>query len=170
MSQEHSIVTQRSQLYAGVILTRRMNINVHTFGDKSDEGIDFICTIRHDRVKGFLPFGALVWGTAKELGTEADATTFGRQKKKALKKATFFIPVVVLLFSMHNDEAYFSWIVEPCKEGNKLFHVPELKFKAFDTKQLDRMVKRMAAWYHRLSNDILADAADFDSSQCPYDE
>src|SRR4051812_34675693 len=114
MNQENSMVEQRSELLARVFLTRRLNINVHPFGDKADEGIDFICTLNHDRVEGFLPFGVLVWGTAKELATEADATAFGRQKKKAIKQETFFIPVIVLLFSMHNDEGYFSWLVEPC--------------------------------------------------------
>jgi hypothetical protein len=170
MSPENAVVAQRSELLARVFLTRRLNINVHPFGDNNDEGLNFICTIRDDRVKGFLPFGVLVWGTAKELSTETEATAYGRQKKKVLRQSTFFFPVVVLLFSMQDDQGYFSWLVEPCQEGNKLFHVPELKFKTFDTKHLDRMIKRIASWYNRLSHDIVAEADEIDSGQCADEE
>jgi hypothetical protein len=170
MTQQNALVEQRSELLAKVSLTRRLNINVHPFDDTSEEGLNYICTIRSDRVEGFLPFGVRVWGTARELSTEADANAFGRQKWKVIKHTTFFIPVVVLLFSMQNDLGYFSWLVAPCKKGNKLLFATELKFKVFDAKQLNRMIERITEWYKRMAGDIVADTDEIDSAECANDD
>src|SRR5712692_9048160 len=156
------MIGKRSELLARVVLTRRLNIDVHPFSDSPDAGIDLICTIRpdpDDKVQGFFPFAVIVWGTAKELTTEDEATKYARSRKKMHKhKAEFFMPVIVLLFSMQKDEGYFSWLVKPSKESNKLLHLRELDFTLFDSRQLDRMVNSIKKWYQRMTTTIVVDA------------
>ena len=163
-----NMVGRRSELLANVVLTRRLNINVHSFG-KSDDAPDLICTIHPDpeeKIRGFLPFGVFVWGTAKELASEQEATRFARSQRAKIRKEAFLIPVIVLLFSMKKDEAYFAWLVEPCKDSTKLMHSTDLDFTLFDGKQLDRMISRIKKWYQRMQTTVLVDAGELDSSQC----
>ena len=60
------------------------------------------------------------------------------------------MPVVALLFSMHNDEAYFAWLVEPSKDTTKLLNAEVPTFKAFDGREFDRMINRIVKWYKRV--------------------
>jgi len=83
MSSENAMVGERAELLAKVALTRRLNVTVHPFGDKADNTLDLVCTIRDDDVKGFLPFGVLVWGTARELAHGGDVSLIVPQKLKA---------------------------------------------------------------------------------------
>jgi len=72
-----ALIAQRSALLATVVLTRRLNIDVHPFGTAGDVGIDLIATIRPDadeELQGFLPFAVVVWGTSKELHNANEAT------------------------------------------------------------------------------------------------
>ncbi|MGH7168995.1 MAG: hypothetical protein ACRELG_01790 [Gemmataceae bacterium] len=166
------LITQRSRMLATVVLTRRLNIDVHPFGTAEDMGIDLLATIRPDedeQLQGFLPFAVKVWGTSKELHNENEATRYARSHKKLHTGTTFFMPVVVLLFSMLKDEAYFAWLVKPCKETGKLLHQKHLKFSVFDIGQLDKMTKAIKRWYGRVSHEVVADAGELDSSPCPDD-
>jgi hypothetical protein len=162
------MIGRRSELLATVVLTRRLNVDVHSFGTK-DDSPDLICTIRPDpeeKLHGFLPFGVFVWGTPKELASEQEATRFARSQRAKIPNELFLLPIIVLLFSMKKDEAYFAWLVEPCKDSAKLMHLTDLDFTHFDGKQLDRMISRIKKWYQRMQTTILADAGEVDSSRC----
>jgi hypothetical protein len=178
MSQEAqaSLIGHRAELLARVVLTRRLNISVHPFADGDDHGINMICTLDpspDDKVKGFYQFAAVVWGTDKDLSTPEQATRYGRSRWRGWNrpKTTFFMPVIVLLFSMQRDDAYFAWLVEPCKDAPKLLQLQHLEFVPFDTKQLDKMIHSIRRWYERLSPQVVvADAGATDSSQCSDNE
>jgi hypothetical protein len=171
MSQENQMVGHRSELLARVALTRRLNIDVFDLDTGGEMGIDLLCSIRAPTVPGFLPFGVLVWGTPDPLDTSEELAKHVRGRRKKLDKRTrYFIPVIVLLFSMHNDKEFYAWLVEPCENSTHLVDVADLDFKPFDTKQLDRVIRRITNWYKRLAADIRPDIAEIDSSQCPDDE
>lgn len=153
-------VGRRAELLARVVLTRRLNVDILPFDEKRDAGIDFIGVIRDDQVKGFLPFAVVVWGTSRELDSEREANLFGRQKPNINKRGQFFMPVIALLFSMHKDEAFFAWLVEPSKETTKLLKVEVPTFKVFDARELDRMINRIVKWYHRLEGTIVGDGSE----------
>jgi hypothetical protein len=166
------IIANRSRLLAKVVLTRRLNVDVHPFSDANDNGIDLICTIRpdpEDMVQGFLPFATVVWGTAKELMTTDEATSYARFRRKShdLDDGEFFMPVIVLLFSMQKDEAYFSWLVKPYKDSNKLMRVKDLSFTHFDRRELDKMVSNIKKWYQRLTTTLLVGVEETDSTHVP---
>jgi hypothetical protein len=171
MSQVAEMVGHRSELLARVALTRRLNIDVFDFDLGGEMGIDLLCAIRDTNVPGFLPFGVLVWGTAEPLDTPTELARHVRNRRRKLeKRPRYFMPVIVLLFSMHNDEAYFAWLVEPSETTAQLVDVAEPEFKTFDVKQLDRITRRITHWYKRLAVDIRPDTAEIYSSQCPNDE
>jgi hypothetical protein len=171
MSQANQMVGHRSELLARVALTRRLNIDVFDMDTGGEMGIDFLCSIRDPTLPGFLPFGVLVWGTSDRLDTSEDLAKHVRRRRKKLEKRTrYFIPVIVLLFSMHNDKEFYAWLVEPREDSTHLVDVPDLDFKPFDTKQLDRVIRRITNWYKRLAADIRPEIAEIDSSQFPDDE
>jgi hypothetical protein len=168
MTQADQMVGHRSELLARVALTRRLNIDVSSMDIGGAMGIDFLCSIRDPTLPGFLPFGVLVWGTSNPLDTSEDLAKQVRGRRKKLDKRTrYFIPVIVLLFSMHNDREFYTWLVEPCEDSTHLMDVADLDFKPFDTRQLDRVIRRITNWYRRLAADIRPETAEINSSQLP---
>jgi hypothetical protein len=171
MSEANQMVGRRSELLARVALTRRLNIDVFDLDMGGDMGIDLLCSIGDPTVPGFLPFGVLVWGTSDPLDTSEELAKHVRGYRKKLDKRTrYFMPVIVLLFSMHDDKELYAWLVEPCENSTHLVDVADLDFKPFDTKQLDRVIRRITNWYKCLAADIRPDLAEIDSSRCPDDE
>jgi hypothetical protein len=165
------MVGHRSELLARVALTRRLNIDVFNMDTGGEMGIDLLCSIRDPTLPGFLPFGVLVWGTSNPLDTSEDLAKHVRGRRKKLdKRPRYFIPVIVLLFSMHNDREFYAWLVEPRDDSTHLVDVAELDFKPFDTKQLDRVIRRITNWYKRLAADIRPETVGINSSRFPDDE
>lgn len=160
MSPANQMVGHRSELLARVALTRRLNIDVFNMDTGGEMGIDLLCSIRDPTLPGFLPFGVLVWGTPNALDTSEDLAKQVRGRRKKLDKLTrYFIPVIVLLFSMHNDREFYTWLVEPCENSTHLVDVADLDFKPFDAKQLDRVVRRITDWYKHLAANVRPEAA-----------
>jgi hypothetical protein len=163
------MIERRSELLARVALTRRLNIDVHPFSDATDAEIDLICTMRpepDDEGPSFCPFGVVVWGTAKELPTADKATRYGRTRGKTRSpKTQYLMPVIVLLFSMQKDEAYFSWLVKPDNDSYKLWDMAELDFALFDNRQFDKTVNAIKKWYRRLTAALIADPSGIAASQ-----
>jgi hypothetical protein len=148
------LVSRRSELLATVALTRRLDIEVRQMD--LDSGIDFVGIIRpepDEELQGFLLFGVVVKGTARPLPSHLAAEKFFRahRSKSGIIKGKYFFPVIVLLFSMNQDEGYFSWFVEPDVDTETLIQHTDLAFKPFDLRQLDQMISRIKKWYQRLS-------------------
>jgi hypothetical protein len=154
MNAEQEMIGERAELLARVALTRRMNVTVHPFDEGGAAALDLICTIRDDDLKGFLPFGVMVWGTAKVLAHGGDVSPIAQQKLKH-RDTRYFFPVIILVFSMHNDAAFFSWLVQPDPSTDgKLRHFTNPVFRSFTTKQLDMIVKSVVNWYANRTEDI----------------
>jgi hypothetical protein len=151
MSAENAMASERAELLARVALTRRLNVSVHPFDEKSEAGIDLICTIRDDDVRGFLPFGVMVWGTTKPLAHGGDVSPIARQRLKG-HDTTYFLPIIILVFSMEDDAAFFSWLVQPDPEAGKLLLHPRPIFRPFTTKHLDTVVTTVVEWYRRIGS------------------
>jgi hypothetical protein len=154
------MVGRRSELLAQVALTASLDIDVHPFDVGGKNNIDLVCTIRPEVERGpqgFMPFGVLLSGTAKELKTGEDATKFAKShwKLDPQKRVVYSIPVIALLFSMVNDAGYFAWVAEPEKESEHLLHRTDLDFSTFDKKQLDRLIIQIKKWYLKVYDTIV---------------
>lgn len=156
MSSEAKMVFQRAELLARVALTKRLNVDVHEFDGGRDTGIDLICTIRDEDIKGFLPFAVMVWGRSTEIVNEHDAATFARPKLKAIKDTTFYLPVIGLLFSMYRDEGYYCWIAKPDRETGKLARINDADFSPLTTKTLDSVIYQVVEWYKKMRKLMVA--------------
>jgi hypothetical protein len=163
------MIGRRSELLARVVLTRRFDIEIRQFSDEAGAEFNLFCTLSPEpngQGLGFYPFGVIVWGTAKELPTADKATKYGRTRGRTLSpKIQYLMPVVILLFSMQNDEAYFSWLVKPDHRSNKLFNQEELEFSPFDNRQLDKMVNAIKKWYQKLIATIVANPSEIAAFQ-----
>jgi hypothetical protein len=96
----------------------------------------------------------MVWGTTKELTHGGDVSPIARQKLKD-QDARYFFPVIILVFSMHNDAAFFSWLVQPDPSSDgKLRHFTKPIFRPFTAKHLDMVVKNVVDWYAKKTGDI----------------
>jgi hypothetical protein len=148
-------IEERAELLARVALTRRDDVAVLTF-EAAD--LDLFASIYGGPVRSFYGFGVMVWGTEKPLLDEMEATRHIRVRWKQLQRdqahgTTYSMPVIVLLFSMHNDAAYGAWISKPCLDkGAPTLEMPE-EHEAFqfDKRSLDHVVKSVKAWYDSLS-------------------
>jgi hypothetical protein len=138
-----------------------MNVTVHPFDDKGSDALDLICTIRDDAVKGFLPFGVMVWGTDKELAHGGDVSPLARQKLKDVS-SSYYMPVIILVFSMHDDAAFFSWLVKPDHTDGKLRQFTKPIFRPFTAKHLDFVVSSVVNWYAKKMDDVEHQATETD--------
>jgi hypothetical protein len=154
MSTESMMVGERAELLARVTLTRRLNVSVHPFDEGGEAGLDLICTVRDDNVKGFLPFGVMVWGTAKPLTHGGEVSPIARQRLKG-HDTTYFLPVIILVFSMQDDAAYFSWLAEPDRETGKLIMHTKPVFRPFTTKHLDMVIGAVVGWYEQVGSALV---------------
>jgi hypothetical protein len=152
---EADLVSRRAELLAQVTLTRQLNVTLHSW-DALDQGLDFIGTL-HDQKDNevFRPFGVVVWGTARPLETEKELTEFANARIKKLNTTKYFLPVIVLAFSMQKDEGYFEWLMEPSPDGTNLSRVSKPKFKPCNVKELQMVLQRIEGWYSRLESMIL---------------
>src|SRR5204863_232628 len=112
---EAQYIEQRAELLANLVLTRRKDLIVTTLNESADIGIDlFVSVITKEVGEGVVPsFGVEVKGTVNPLEDESSANKYGNRQMKHWKSRGFeMMPLLVFLFSMENDQGYYSWLME----------------------------------------------------------
>jgi hypothetical protein len=152
---KNKVIEERAELLARVALTRRDDIAAITFHAAE---LDLFATINDEPARGLCGFGVMVWGTEKPLLNESEATKHLRLRWRQWQKdvaylTTYSFPVIVLLFSMHNDEAYYAWISKPRLDKGvpRLEMKEELEAFEFGRRSLDHVVNSVKSWYDSLS-------------------
>src|SRR5262245_49641269 len=141
-------VNHRVNLLAKVFLTRLPTIQVNRLdvGHVQLLAIDLPDEKKDDTVRSF---GIILWGTAKPLATEEDATKdanshWRRRHNRASKVPPFSFPVLALVSSVENDLGYYAWAWEPSvDEGTEspLLHKPvALACSKIHSDSLDKIV------------------------------
>jgi hypothetical protein len=155
MSDLNTLISNRAELLAQVALTRSPAVDVLRLDVGGEMGIDFLCSIGAKKAPTFRAFGVLVWGTSEQLDTPEDLARHVRGRKGKLKKrAQYFFPVIILLATMHNDQVFYSWLVEPTKDTVQLMNVDDLNFQSFNSVHYERVIKRIINWYARLAETV----------------
>jgi hypothetical protein len=145
-------VGQRAKLLASLVLTRRKDIRLITLDAPQDSGIDLLAQMTTPVMNGqVLPsFGIEVKGTGEPLIDEHSATKFANHSRKHWPfQGLFFLPIVVFLFSMEEDQGYFSWLMQPHvskEDGPTLFRVASLEMKKITKKSVDSMIHQVEQW------------------------
>jgi hypothetical protein len=162
----NAFIGHRTEALAKVFLTRRPDIVALPFehGD-----LDLFVSIDphpEDSIRGFTGFGVILSGTDRALPTEEAATQYANaawraRTKNAKAKTVYFLPVVLLLFSMEKDQGYYAWVTEPYvdeREGlPKLKVVDRLVCTKLERDSLDEIVSRVKDWYANLASAIMVD-------------
>lgn len=145
-----SLVGRRAEAMAMVYLTTRPEIQMIGLGE--GEEVDGFARIdRGDSRPGAI-FAVIVRGTAKPLSSPKTADTYLSGTFKRFENGPpFFMPLLILCFSMHDDAGYVAWMVEPSGQGN----VPKLIVHArprsvpADRKALDEIVEKVNDWSNK---------------------
>jgi hypothetical protein len=161
---ENKYLVNRAETLAREFLTRRPEVIIHPF-DYND--LDFVVTLSPStslKIPGFSPFGVIVWGTNKSVSSKTAASSFATRQWKneddrSKSSHTYFLPVVVLLYSVKDDVGYYAWISEPQFSNDgppKLIPNEHLDCTLIMRNSLDNIVQKVAEWYTRLATVILS--------------
>jgi hypothetical protein len=149
-------VSQRAELLARVVLTRREDIRILMLDDKRDVGIDLIAHIM--TANPGLPtnpyFGVQVKGTANPLDDKRAANRLANQLvRNFTAKAFILAPIILMIFSMEADRGYWGWIMEPLVDGPKspsLHRAEKMEMTEINNESLDDLFSRVTSWFEAM--------------------
>src|SRR4051794_38667092 len=109
------MIEHRARALSTVYLTGRSNIQVFSLGDFGELGdLDQLGMVLSESTTMEMLFGVVLKATADPLPDEQRASRYVAKWNHARKMTPGYpFPVVLLLFSMHEDNGYFCWLVEP---------------------------------------------------------
>ncbi|MCI0682467.1 MAG: hypothetical protein L0Y71_10205 [Gemmataceae bacterium] len=151
---------KRAETLTQLVLTRRRDVNLVFVGTHQQLGFDFLATVGQPIGKGILPtFGVEVRATPDPLDDQSVAVKFLTQNWKHRHSKGFpLCPIVVFLFSVENDQGYWSWLMEPSvsKDGRPtLDRVSEFDLKKITGKSIDGLIHRVEEWYQAVVETIV---------------
>ncbi|WP_435009974.1 hypothetical protein P12x_001193 [Tundrisphaera lichenicola] len=152
----NTFVEQRARVLAMVQFTTRADLQVDAISE--DSGFDLLVRITSEgKVRQSVKaFGVVLKGTNRPLRGAEDADRLlqsGSSKKSDVVLTSYSFPVLMLLFSMQNDNGYFAWraepIVTPSREPRLQVH-ESYSFSTFDRAALGIIVDQVDEWYKTL--------------------
>jgi hypothetical protein len=120
-----AFINKRATMLANVFLTRKPTIQVN----RLDLGkVQLLVNDLPDEPKAVRSFGVILWGTAKKLANEEDATKYANSHwrggadpaQEGLPR--FFMPILVLVFSVEEDLGYYRVGVGACARLSVALH------------------------------------------------
>lgn len=145
-----SYVNMRAELLAKVFLTRQPA----TVTEMGDDELNYLVRLQPEKdANKIVPtFGVILVATVKEIEGEPDADSLARAQWEKRQKLGHMMPVVFLLYSLHNDEGYLAWAQEPSIESEypTLLRHEVLRCKRVSTKTYDSLTAQIRAWYKNL--------------------
>ena len=142
------LIEKRARALTMMLLTRCENLRIEEVSE--DIGLDYLVRFHREGKDGLREFGIKlrgVWAAA----TKEQADKMLRPSLRQMKRyGPFLRPVCLFLFTMENDEGWYSWAVEPIEvEDDK----PLLRFCAepasrqLDNKALKEIIEQVDLWY-----------------------
>jgi hypothetical protein len=153
MTNATSLVEKRTDLLASLYLTRDPAVVTRV----EDIDLDFIVHLFPDGTnQGSVPaFGVIVRGTAIPLESAEAAERHLNHQWAKLKAHRYFMPVIALLFSMNQDQGYYTWVseprVDPVSKLPVLVKLARPEFEKVSGKTYDRTMSVIREWYGRLA-------------------
>ena len=152
-------IEHRQNALATVFLTAREDVQV-IIADLGG-GIDLIAEILSDDSRTSM-FGVVVKGTSRPIPTEKHASRYVNDELKRSKSAQAFpFPIIVLAFSMKDDDGYYAWLAEPdvSPEGlPRLESRKDIICRRATRQALESIVERVQEWHRSLYSLLLDDA------------
>lgn len=157
---------ERAELLAKLILTRRKDLQLVSFEDRQDLGIDMIIRMSNPQGAEELVapyFAAQIMGVSDPLENEEAATKYAsRNWKRRPAKSLWLCPILVMLFTVEGDVGYYSWLMEPDvgkEDEPSLTRVSSPSMRKLNNKAVDEIIERVREWFEAMSDLLVRHAS-----------
>jgi len=154
-SKEHFIADQVRAL-ATIILTRRGDLTI--METKKDTGLDFHVTIGREDKPMRLLFGVLLRGVMSPVSPDQASKVLDPTMGQFQGMRKFTYPVCLFLFTMREEQAFFSWLAEPIVNDGvpKLVHHNKANVVPLTNDFLDYVIQQIVGWYDAVEAVLIA--------------
>jgi hypothetical protein len=154
-SKERFIADQVRAL-ATIILTRRGDLMI--VETKKDTGLDFHVYIDREDKPMRLMFGILLRGVSSPVAPDHANKVLGPTMGQFQGMRKFTYPICLFLFTMREEQAFFSWLAEPIVNDDvpKLIHHNKANIVPLTDELLDQVVQQIVAWYDAVEAVLIA--------------
>ncbi len=150
------LIGERARALATIILTRRSDLTI--VDTKKDTGLDFHVYIDREDKPMRLTFGILLRGVSSPVTAEHAKKILGPTLGQFQGMRKFTYPVCLFLFTMRDEDGYFSWLAEPVVTGGapKLVHHDKVDCVELSDELLSQVVDQIVAWYDAVEAVLIA--------------
>ena len=154
-TKEH-FIADRVRALTTVFLTRRDDLTITE--TKQSTGLDLHIYIDREDKPMRLGFGAMLRGVSSPMTAENANKALGPTMGQFQGMRKFTYPVCLLLFTMRDERAYFSWLAEPVltDAGPKLVHHDKANCVDLTNEFLDQVIERIVNWYDAVETLLIA--------------
>jgi hypothetical protein len=149
-------MSERVRALATVVLTRRGDLEI--FETKKDTGLDFHVYIEREEKPMRLMFGVLLRGVPSSFSAENANKILGPTLGQFQGMRKFTYPVCLLLFTVREEQPFFSWLAEPMVNDGvpRLVHHSAANCFELTNEKLDQVVETMVGWYDSVESVLIA--------------
>jgi len=153
---KEQILGERVRALATIVLTRRGDLSV--VETKKDIGLDFHVYIDREDKPMRLMFGVLLRGVPAPVTIEQANKVLGPTLGQFQGMRKFTYPVCLFIFTMREEQAFFSWLAEPVVNGGvpKLVHHNKANCVELTNECLDQLVETIVSWCDSLEAALIA--------------
>jgi hypothetical protein len=147
-ARQERLIAERARALAIVHLTGRPDVTVQE--ETEEIGVDLLGFIRPKGRRGIRQFGVAVKGTWESVTAARAKEVLRPRMRELLRDGPFPFPVVLFLFTMEHDEAWYAWVAEPViapHGGADLRLHDEANGLPLDDQIADGIVGRINDWY-----------------------
>jgi len=145
---QERFIRERVRALAVVYLTRRDDLIITE--EEAAFGVDLWVTLNLEDKEGHRKFGVELRG-GRTAATAAHANkVLYPTMQKMLRYGPFPFPVVLFLFTMDNNQGWYTWAAEPVVSSEGQFELVqhgEASCRTLDTKAIDGIVEAVDLWY-----------------------
>jgi len=153
---KEQLIAEQVRAMATVFLTRRGDLTI--VDTKQDTGLDLHVYINREDKLMRLTLGILLRGVPSPVSVEAANKLLGPTlgQFQGLRKFTY--PVCLFLFTLRQEQAFFSWLAEPVVSNGvpKLVHRTRADCIDLTDAVLERTLDRVVAWYDAVEAVLIA--------------
>jgi len=150
------LLVERVRALATIILTRRGDLVIAE--TKQETGLDFHVSIEREDKPMRLTVGILLRGVSSSLSAEQANKVLGPTMGQFRGMRKFTYPVCLFLFTLREEQAFFSWLAEPIVTGGtpKLVHHDKANCIELTDELLARVVEQIVACYDAIETVLIA--------------
>ena len=153
---KEQFLAEQVRALATIILTRRGDLTV--VDTKKDTGLDLHVFIDREDKPMRLTFGLLLRGVPSPLSAEQANKVLGPTLGQFQGMRKFTYPVCLFLFTLREEQAFFSWLAEPVVNGGapKLVHRDRANCVPLTDELLGQVIEQIVAWYDAVQAVLIA--------------